>query len=47
MWHIASLIWKSKKLDEAKKEIENLKAQALVYVEEINKLIAEKESQCL
>lgn len=41
---ISNLIWKSKKLDEARKEIENLKNQALVYVEEINKLIAEKES---
>lgn len=41
---ISNLIWKSKKLDEARKEIENLKAQALVYVEEINKLMAENES---
>lgn len=41
---ISNLIWKSKKLDEAKKEIENLKNQALEYVEEINKLMAENES---
>jgi uncharacterized protein (DUF3084 family) len=41
---ISNLIWKSKKLDEAKKEIENLKNQALEYVEEINKLMAENKS---
>lgn len=41
---ISNLIWKTKKYDEAKKEIENLKNQALGYVEEINKLKAEKEN---
>ena len=41
---ITNLIWKSKKLDEAKKQIEGLKAQALAYVDEINKLKTEKES---
>jgi myosin heavy subunit len=38
---ISNLIWKTKKLDEAKKEIENLKNQALAYVDEINQLKAE------
>jgi regulator of replication initiation timing len=41
---ISNLIWKSKKMDEAKREIENLKNQALEYVEEINKLMAENKS---
>jgi len=35
---ISNLIWKSKKLDLAKKEIENLKNQALGYVDQITKL---------
>ena len=41
---ISNLIWKTKKLDEARAEIEKLKSQALSYVEEINKLKTEKES---
>jgi len=35
---ISSLIWKSKKLKEAKKEIVNLKNQALAYIQEIQNL---------
>jgi myosin heavy subunit len=35
---ISTLIWKTRKLDKAKAEIENLKAQALEYVQEINDL---------
>ncbi len=35
---ISALIWKSKKLKEANIEIENLKAQASAYVQEINNL---------
>ncbi len=35
---ISTLIWKSKKLKEANIEIENLKAQATAYVQEINDL---------
>jgi len=35
---ISSLIWKSKKLKEAKKEITNLKNQALAYIQEIQDL---------
>ena len=35
---ISNLIWKSGKLNEAKKEIENLKNEALSFIDEINKL---------
>lgn len=35
---ISSLIWKSKKLKQAKSEIEDLKNQALMYIQEINDL---------
>jgi len=40
---ISSLIWKSKKLKQAKAEIENLKNQALAYVQEINDLREQNE----
>jgi hypothetical protein len=39
---ISNLIWKSGKLNEAKKEIENLKNEALSFIDEINKLKSEK-----
>lgn len=40
---ISSLIWKSKKLKEARAEIENLKSQALGYVQEIMDLQEQNE----
>ncbi len=40
---ISTLIWKSRKLQKAKVEIENLKAQALEYVQEINDLKEQNE----
>ncbi len=40
---ITTLIWKSKKLKIAQAEIENLKAQALEYVQEINDLKEQNE----
>ncbi|HHH53518.1 MAG TPA: hypothetical protein ENK91_07655 [Bacteroidetes bacterium] len=40
---ITNLIWKSRKLKIAKAEIENLKAQALEYVQEINDLKEQNE----